>query len=144
MFGNRRYIIAANWKMHMTPLETDGFLRTFLRFFKSQSTVDVVVAPPFISMAEASKALSENNAVALAAQDVATMLTTAADSVVALAALDAAMADTPLVDMVPTHMATAITASTKAMARELMVRKAMVGARPRRATAPTTANMTGE
>lgn len=53
----------------MTPLETDGFLRTFLRFFKSQSAVDVVVAPPFISLAEASKALSESTAVALAAQN---------------------------------------------------------------------------
>lgn len=69
MFSNRRYIIAANWKMHMAPLETDGFLRTFLRFFKTRSTVDVVIAPPFISLAEASKSLSESDAVALCAQN---------------------------------------------------------------------------
>ena len=53
----------------MTPLETDGFLRTFLRFFKSQSPVDVVVAPPFVSMAKAAEALSESSAVSLAAQN---------------------------------------------------------------------------
>lgn len=70
MFGNRKYIIAANWKMHMPPLETEGFLRTFLRFFKSQkTTVDVVIAPPFVSMPEASKALSAGSSVELAAQN---------------------------------------------------------------------------
>lgn len=69
MFSNRRYIIAANWKMHMAPLDTDAFLRTFLRFFKSSSSVDVVIAPPFVSLSEASKALSDNDAVTLAAQN---------------------------------------------------------------------------
>ena len=69
MFVNRRYIIVANWKMHLAPLETDAFLRTFLRFFKSRSSVDVVIAPPFISLPEAAKTLSENDAVTLAAQN---------------------------------------------------------------------------
>ncbi len=53
----------------MAPLETDAFLRTFLRFFKNRSSVDVVVAPPSVSLAEASKSLSESDAVALAAQN---------------------------------------------------------------------------
>ncbi len=53
----------------MAPLETDGFLRTFLRFFTIRSTDDVVIAPPYVSLAEASKSLSESDAVALCAQN---------------------------------------------------------------------------
>ncbi len=65
----RRYIIAANWKMHMTPNETKVFMQRFLRYFGAKSLVDVVIAPPFVSLSEAAAALSNHPVVALCAQN---------------------------------------------------------------------------
>jgi triosephosphate isomerase len=42
-------LIAANWKMHKTPSETDAFLAAF----QPPDGVDVVVCPPFTSLREA-------------------------------------------------------------------------------------------
>jgi triosephosphate isomerase len=67
----RKPIIAANWKMHMTPQETDDFLRAFARLVPDKCPVQIVVAPPFVSLAKAYDTLTnarEQN-VELAAQN---------------------------------------------------------------------------
>ncbi len=65
----RKPIIAANWKMHMTPQETDEFLRAFVRLVGSRNAVDVVVAPPFVSLASALNSTKHAENIALAAQN---------------------------------------------------------------------------
>lgn len=64
----RKPIIAANWKMHMTPQETEEFLRAFMRLVPDKCPVQVVVAPPFISLPKAGEMLRNDN-IELAAQN---------------------------------------------------------------------------
>ena len=64
----RKPIIAANWKMHMTPQETEDFLRAFMRLVPDKCPVQVVVAPPFISLPKAGDMLRNDN-IELAAQN---------------------------------------------------------------------------
>lgn len=64
----RKPIIAANWKMHMTPQETEDFLRAFVRLVPEKCPVQVVVAPPFISLPKAGEMLRNEN-IELAAQN---------------------------------------------------------------------------
>jgi len=67
----RKPIIAANWKMHMTPQETDDFLRAFARLVPDKCPVQIVVAPPFVSLAKAQDSLTmaREQSVELAAQN---------------------------------------------------------------------------
>jgi len=65
----RKPIIAANWKMHKTPAETAEFLRNFVVLAKDEQRVDIVVAPPFISLAAAAAAISQHDSIRLAAQN---------------------------------------------------------------------------
>ncbi len=67
----RKPIIAANWKMHMTPQETDDFLRAFARLVPDKVSVQIVVAPPFVSLAKAQDVLvnAREQSVELAAQN---------------------------------------------------------------------------
>ena len=69
MSNSRTPIIAANWKMNQTPVETEKFLRSFLGFFQDKPPVDVVIAPPFVSLPKASEFLTGNAAVDLSAQN---------------------------------------------------------------------------
>ena len=67
----RKPIIAANWKMHMTPQETEDFLRAFSRLVPDKCPVQIVVSPPFVSLPKAHDTLQnarEEN-VELAAQN---------------------------------------------------------------------------
>jgi len=66
---SRKNIIAANWKMNMTPSETAAFLETFLETFPEATSVDIVIAPSFVSLAKASEFITPNPAVALSAQN---------------------------------------------------------------------------
>jgi triosephosphate isomerase (TIM) len=66
---SRKNIIAANWKMNMTPSETAAFLDPFLKTFPEATSVDIVIAPPFVSLAKASEAITSNPAVTLSAQN---------------------------------------------------------------------------
>ena len=68
---SRKPIIAANWKMHMTPLESGEFLRSFLRHFANREDypVDVVICPPYVSLAVAGDLIRESPVVALGAQN---------------------------------------------------------------------------
>ncbi|MFT5407111.1 MAG: triosephosphate isomerase [Verrucomicrobiales bacterium] len=65
----RKPIIAANWKMHMTPQQTEEFLRSFTRLMGSRDRVEVVVAPPFVSLPAAQNITKNANNIALAAQN---------------------------------------------------------------------------
>lgn len=65
----RKPIIAANWKMNMTPGETDEFLKPFKTLIPAKCTVDVVVAPTFVSLAAASEHLKDDVNIKLAAQN---------------------------------------------------------------------------
>ncbi len=67
----RKPIIAANWKMNLGPKETVDFLSTFTgKLDNITDQVDVVIAPPFVSIPAAIAALSSNSDVAIAAQNV--------------------------------------------------------------------------
>ncbi len=65
----RKPIIAANWKMHMTPTETEAFLKSFSRLLGSRDQVDVVIAPSFVSLPAARGVTTHADNIALAAQN---------------------------------------------------------------------------
>lgn len=65
----RKPIIAANWKMHMTPQESETFLKAFVRLLGSRDHVEVVVAPPFVSLQAARGVTTHTNNIALAGQN---------------------------------------------------------------------------
>jgi triosephosphate isomerase len=66
----RRPIIAANWKMNLGPKETSGFLTTFLGDLGPQcEECDIVIAPPYVSLVEASARFADHSAVLLGAQN---------------------------------------------------------------------------
>jgi triosephosphate isomerase (TIM) len=67
----RKKIIAANWKMNMTVGETDAFLENFLLEVNDDLGVDVVIVPPFTSLAKAGERLANSSAVKLGAQNMA-------------------------------------------------------------------------
>lgn len=66
---SRKPIIAANWKMNMTPQETSDFIRQFQSLVGNESAVDVVIAPPFVSIAAAAALLSSSDNIRIAAQN---------------------------------------------------------------------------
>ncbi len=53
MIHHRKPIVAANWKMHNTPQETDDFMRSFLRVVPEKCPIQIVIVPPFISLPKA-------------------------------------------------------------------------------------------
>lgn len=65
----RKPIIAANWKMHMTPQEADAFVRTFGRLVGSRDLVEIVLAPPYVSLPAALGQTKHIENVQLAAQN---------------------------------------------------------------------------
>lgn len=69
MSTTRRPIIAANWKMNKTPSETGEYLETFLGFYPEKTSIDIVLAPPFVSLPKASEFLTGSAAVDLSAQN---------------------------------------------------------------------------
>lgn len=71
MIHLRKPIIAANWKMHMTPQESDDFLRSFARLVPDRCPVQIVIAPPFVSLPKAQESLmnAREQSVELAAQN---------------------------------------------------------------------------
>ena len=66
---SRKLIIAANWKMNMTPQESDDFLVAFKRSVGNSDTVDIVICPPFVSLSAAKVHLAESANIALGAQN---------------------------------------------------------------------------
>ena len=66
---SRKPIIAANWKMNMTPQETSEFIKQFQTLVGNESNVDVVIAPPYVSIAAAAALLSNSDNVRISAQN---------------------------------------------------------------------------
>jgi triosephosphate isomerase len=64
----RKPFIAANWKMNKVISETREFIEQFLPEVKEVSDVDIVLAPPFTSLAHAAEMMKHTN-IMLAAQD---------------------------------------------------------------------------
>jgi len=65
----RKPFIAANWKMNKTVGETMGFLSEFVPAVRDVSDVEVVLAPPFTSLAAAAEKIKDSNII-LSAQNV--------------------------------------------------------------------------
>ena len=64
-----RTVIAGNWKMHKTAVQTRAFLDAFLPHVgRLPRTIDIVIAPPFTSLPEAHRVLSMQSRVRLGAQ----------------------------------------------------------------------------
>ncbi len=66
---SRKAIIAANWKMNMTPTEARTFLDAFLPKFPEATGVDIVIAPSFLTMPMAAAQIVPNAAVDISAQN---------------------------------------------------------------------------
>jgi len=65
----RTKLIAANWKMHKTPDETRAFFRDFLPLVADHSRDQIVVCPPYTSVAPAIEA-ARGSSVAMGVQNV--------------------------------------------------------------------------
>ncbi|MDA0811842.1 MAG: triose-phosphate isomerase [Verrucomicrobia bacterium] len=66
---SRKPIIAANWKMNMTPQETTDFITQFQSLVGNENGADIVIAPPFVSIAAAAALLSNSDNIRIAAQN---------------------------------------------------------------------------
>jgi len=64
----RRKVMAGNWKMYKTQGETRAFFSAFLPLVAAKSQVEIVIAPPFTSLAAAVDA-AKGSRVAIAAQN---------------------------------------------------------------------------
>lgn len=64
----RRPVIAANWKMHLTAGETQAYARKLLPCRQRAAALDIVVCPPFTSLAPA-LALFENTGLLVGGQN---------------------------------------------------------------------------
>jgi len=65
----RKKLIAANWKMNMTLGETEAFYGDFRREVEEVTGVEIVIAPPFTSLAKLSELLGGSQKIRLAAQN---------------------------------------------------------------------------
>lgn len=65
----RRPVLAANWKMHKTQAETREFFIKFRPLVAKSNHCEIVICPPFTSLAVAAEAARNTN-IALGAQDV--------------------------------------------------------------------------
>ena len=52
--AERRPLVAANWKMHKTVAETEAFLEVFLPRAAELDHAELVLCPPYLSLAAAS------------------------------------------------------------------------------------------
>jgi len=64
----RRPVIAGNWKMYRTATETRAFFAAFLPLVSASRHCDIIVAPPFTSLAAAVEAAG-GSSVGIAAQN---------------------------------------------------------------------------
>lgn len=66
---SRKPIIAANWKMNVTPTEAASYLDTFLSKYPEPVGVDIVIGASFVTLPKAAELIGPNPAVAVAAQN---------------------------------------------------------------------------
>jgi len=65
----RKKLIAGNWKMHMTTVETGDLIEEIIENIKDVDGVDVVVAPPFTALEAARETIGSAN-IGLSAQNI--------------------------------------------------------------------------
>src|SRR4051812_36588549 len=65
----RKKIVAANWKMNMTQAEAAAFVESLLVEIGDELQVEVVIVPPFTSLAKVSEALGGSQNIKLGAQN---------------------------------------------------------------------------
>jgi triosephosphate isomerase len=65
----RKKIVAANWKMNMTQAEAKSFIETFLLEIEETRDVEVVIIPPFTSLAPVNAALENAQHIKVGAQN---------------------------------------------------------------------------
>lgn len=65
----RKKIVAANWKMNMTVAEASAFLDAFLVELGNESSVEVVVVPPFTALQKVSERLASGQQAKVGAQN---------------------------------------------------------------------------
>ena len=65
----RKYVIAGNWKMNMTPYETGAFIRELAPMVAGKDAADIVLCVPFVDIATAVEAAKGTN-IKIGAQNV--------------------------------------------------------------------------
>jgi triosephosphate isomerase len=65
----RRPVIAGNWKMYKTQVETRAFFQAFRPLVAESKHCDIVIAPPYTALVVAAQA-AEGSGIAIAAQNV--------------------------------------------------------------------------
>ncbi len=65
----RKKILAANWKMNMTNGEARSFMESFLREVGDELDVEVVIIPPFLSIATVTESLGKHQSIKVGAQN---------------------------------------------------------------------------
>ncbi len=66
--GNRRPLIAGNWKMYKTPQEAADTAKQLVEQVREVADVDIMIAPPFTALESVSRVI-KNSPVALGAQN---------------------------------------------------------------------------
>ena len=57
----RRYVIAGNWKMNMTPAQTTAFIKELAPMVAGKDKCDIVLCVPFVDIAPAIEAAKGTN-----------------------------------------------------------------------------------
>src|SRR5438270_9467467 len=65
----RKKIVAANWKMNMTQAESARFVQSLLLDLGDITDVEVVIVPPFTSLAKVMEALGASQSIKVGAQN---------------------------------------------------------------------------
>lgn len=58
---NRKPIIAANWKMNLTPAEAETFISEFIPLVKDNQTVEIVICPSATAIDRVSGTIQDSN-----------------------------------------------------------------------------------
>ncbi len=65
----RTRLIAGNWKMHKTAKEAVEFVHEFRKIASIAPTIDVLIAPPFVSLSAVQQTMTPDDRFTLAAQN---------------------------------------------------------------------------
>jgi triosephosphate isomerase len=65
----RRPFVAGNWKMHRTASDTKNLIEDIVQRVQKIANVDMVVCPPFTSLAAATETLGRHSVLAVGAQN---------------------------------------------------------------------------
>jgi len=65
----RTRLIVGNWKMHKTATEAVEFVHEFRKVVPISTTIDILVAPPFVSLHAVQQAMTADDQFSLAAQN---------------------------------------------------------------------------